>query len=324
MASSGQPFATQKVIDLTVNFIHPKGQLEHAMNEVLIEFRDTASGDLVDVGTVKFDLEMNMAGMVMHSGSDIRQTATPGQYRTKVTPDMAGGWTATLRYEGPRGKGDVSFPVNREAVSIEADTVNQPSERDVRLHELDHADMARLASGHDAALNDLMERHGSKLFHYLTHCLQNEEDAADTAQEAFVRVYQNRARFDSNQRFSTWLYAIATNLVKDRYRYRTRHPHVSVDAENEATGTGFRESLPGTRASPGETLQAEERAQIVRRAVEALPEELRVPLVLFEYEELSHAEIAAILKCSAKAVETRLYRARQELRTALGPLLEAS
>ena len=85
----------------------------------------------------------------------------------------------------------------------------------------DRTAMTRLATGHEAALNDLMERHGEKLFHHLIRCLQNEEDAADLAQETFVRVYQNRAKFDANQKFSTWLYAIATNLVKDRYRYRT-------------------------------------------------------------------------------------------------------
>ena len=109
---SGSPFATQRVNDLTVNFIHPKGELHHAENEVLIEFRDTASGDLVEVGTVKFDLDMNMAGMVMHAGSDIMPTGTPGRYSAKVTPDMAGGWTASLRYDGPRGKGNFSFSVN--------------------------------------------------------------------------------------------------------------------------------------------------------------------------------------------------------------------
>ena len=111
-AISSTPFATQKVNDLTVNLINPKGELHHADNEVLLEFRDTATGDLVDVGTVKFELDMNMAGMVMHAGADIKPTGAPGQYRAKVTPDMAGGWTASLRYEGPRGKGNVSFSVN--------------------------------------------------------------------------------------------------------------------------------------------------------------------------------------------------------------------
>jgi len=191
------------------------------------------------------------------------------------------------------------------------------------LDERDRADMRRLASGHEAALNDWMERHGPKLFNYLIRCLQNEEDAADVAQEAFVRVYQNRAKFDTRQRFSTWLYAIATNLVKDRYRYRTRHPQVSLDAENEAMGSDFRESLPERGPTPSDTLAAEERAEMVRRAVAALPEDLRVPLLLSEYEELPHAEIGAIMKCSAKAVETRLYRARQQLRASLGKLLEA-
>ncbi|MCI0534342.1 MAG: efflux RND transporter permease subunit, partial [Verrucomicrobiales bacterium] len=110
--SSGQPFATQKVKDLTVNFIHPKGQLERARNEILIEFRDAASGDLVDVGTVRFDLDMNMPGMVMHSSSTITSAGSPGRYRAEVKPDMGGDWTAMLRYEGPRGTGSVSFSVN--------------------------------------------------------------------------------------------------------------------------------------------------------------------------------------------------------------------
>jgi RNA polymerase sigma-70 factor (ECF subfamily) len=195
---------------------------------------------------------------------------------------------------------------------------------DKRLEALDRADMERLTSGHDAALNDLMERHAPKLFNHLIRCLQNEEDAADAAQEAFVRVYQHRAKFDASQKFSTWLYAIATNLVKDRFRYRSRHPQVSLDAENEAGGGDFREALPEQRPLPSETLLAEERAEIVRRAVSALPEELRVPLVLSEYEELSHAEIGVVLRCSPKAVETRIYRARKQLRDELGWLLENS
>src|SRR5260370_967835 len=80
---------------------------------------------------------------------------------------------------------------------------------------------------------------GGKLFHYLIRCLQDEDDAADLAQETFVRVYRQRAKFDLGQKFSTWLYAIATNLVKDRYRYRTRHPQVPLDAEKHAAREAF-------------------------------------------------------------------------------------
>ncbi len=190
--------------------------------------------------------------------------------------------------------------------------------------ELDVQDMSRLTAGHEAALNSLMERHAGKLFNYLVRCLQNEDDAADTAQETFVKVYQSRARFDPDQKFSTWLYAIAANLVKDRYRWRSRHPQVSLDAESDATGDSFRESLPGNDPLPHERAQTAERSEAIRRAVAALPEELRQPLILAEYEERSHAEIGGILGCSAKAVETRIYRARQQLRVSLGCLLETA
>jgi len=183
--------------------------------------------------------------------------------------------------------------------------------------------MTRLVEGHDAALNDLMERHGPKLFHYLVRCLQNEEDAADLAQETFVRVYQNRTKFRRSAKFTTWLYAIAANLVKTRYRFRSRHPEVSLDADNQQTGHAFRDSLPGRVPTPSDCVQADERAEAVRRAVAELPTELRTPLILAEYEECSQAEIGEILGCTAKAVETRIYRARQQLRVALDKFLEA-
>ncbi len=186
----------------------------------------------------------------------------------------------------------------------------------------DTEDMARLAAGRDTALNDLMTRHADKLFHYLVRSLQNEEDAADLAQETFVKVYQNRARFDTRQKFSTWLYAIASNLVRDRFRWRSRHPQVSLDAKQEASGIDLHATLAEDRPSPVETIQTEERAEAVRRAVAALPEELRLPLILTEYEGRSQAEVGEILGCTTKAVETRLYRARQQLRTRLGKRLE--
>ncbi len=183
--------------------------------------------------------------------------------------------------------------------------------------EQDRSDMTALVAGHGAALNDLMARHGERLFHYLIRQLQNEEDAADLAQETFARVYQHRARFDGRQKFSTWLYTIATNLVRDRFRWRARHPQVSLDAEDAVTGYSLRERMAGKDALPDESLQAAERGEQVRRAVAALPEELRTPLILAEYEERSQSEIADILDCSVKAVEMRLYRARQSLRAEL-------
>jgi RNA polymerase sigma-70 factor, ECF subfamily len=185
----------------------------------------------------------------------------------------------------------------------------------------DQQDMARLCAGHDAALNVLMDRHAQRLFHYLLRQLHNESDAADLTQEAFARVYHHRARFDPAQKFSTWLYTIATNLLRDHFRWRKRHPQVSLDAESEETDA-LLHTLPDPTASAGDQLAAAERAAEVRQAVASLPDDLRTPLILSEYEDLSHADIGAILGCSAKAVETRLYRARNHLRKRLAGVLQ--
>ncbi len=176
--------------------------------------------------------------------------------------------------------------------------------------------MARLCAGHDAALNELMERHGLRLFNYLLRSLQNEDDAADLAQETFARVYHSRSKFDLTQRFSVWLYAIASNLVRTRFRHRARHPTVSLD-EQAATGQDIRETIPQESPSPSESIETAETADAVRRAIAELPEELRTPLILSEYENLSHSEIGSVLNCTPKAVETRLYRARKQLRSTL-------
>jgi RNA polymerase sigma-70 factor, ECF subfamily len=195
-------------------------------------------------------------------------------------------------------------------------TVASPDEQDAR-------DMARLVAGHDSALNDLMERHAPRLFHYLVRLLRDEDDAADLAQETFLRVYQSRNRFNLRRSFATWLYTIASNLVRDRFRWRSRHPQASLDAQTEAHGNAILNRSPMARTDPSQDLQARERADAVQQAVAALPDELRVPLLLAEYEQQPQAAIAEILNCSVKAVETRIYRARKQLRARLEPLLQS-
>jgi len=188
--------------------------------------------------------------------------------------------------------------------------------------QLDAADMARLVEGQDAALNSLMERHAEKVFHYLIRQLQSEEDAADLAQETFVRVYQNCGRFKPTAKFTTWLYTIATNLVRDRFRWRARHPQVALEAENQSTGGTLGEALADENPGPAEELQRAERVEVVRRAVARLPEDLRTAILLAEYEGHSQAEIAIIAGCSVKAVESRISRAREKLRSHLAHLAD--
>ena len=107
---TGAPLATQTVNDLTVKLSSPGGQLKNGDNDVLIEFRD-GDGQLVDVGNVKFDMDMNMPGMQMHSGGTIERTNTPGRYRVKIKIDTSGDWNAKISFDGPHGQGQQSFSV---------------------------------------------------------------------------------------------------------------------------------------------------------------------------------------------------------------------
>jgi len=186
---------------------------------------------------------------------------------------------------------------------------------------LDRADMQRLAGGHDAALNELMERHAQSIFHFLYRMLGNEEDANDLAQETFVRVFRHRATFKPAARFSTWLYTIAGNLARNHHRWRSRHPNVSLDAPPAGGEQTLGELLPSTDASPGENATNTERAQAVRSAVDRLPPDLREAIILCEWEELSLNAAALALNTTPKAVESRLYRARKLLRESLAPWL---
>ena len=177
--------------------------------------------------------------------------------------------------------------------------------------------MARLAAGHDAALNDLMERHAAAVFRFLFRMLNHEDDANDLAQETFVRVFQARASFDPDKKFSTWLFTIAANLARNQIRWRTRHPNVSLEAESESTEHSLTEKLASSSPTPKEQTLATERAVAVRAAVNELPEDMRAAIVLCEWEERSMAEAATILDATPKAIESRLYRARQILRDQL-------
>jgi RNA polymerase sigma-70 factor, ECF subfamily len=182
---------------------------------------------------------------------------------------------------------------------------------------LDRADMERLAGGHEAALNDLMERHAEPVFRFLHRMLGDEEDADDLAQETFVRVYQHRAGFQPELKFTTWLYTIAANLARNQLRWRARHPNVSLEAEAGTNDQSLADTLPAATATPHQAAESAERAEAVRAAVQALPDELREAIVLCEWEELAVAEAAAVLETTPKAVESRLYRARNLLRERL-------
>jgi RNA polymerase sigma-70 factor, ECF subfamily len=198
-------------------------------------------------------------------------------------------------------------------MSITTDAQASARQADAR----DRADMERLAAGQDAALNDLMDRHATPMFHFLCRMVGNEDDANDLAQETFIRVFRARTSFRINENFSTWLYTIAANLARNHFRWRSRHPNVSLEAETGDSEQTLGSTLPANAPAPNEQALAAERAAAVRVAVGKLPEDLREAIVLCEWEERSMAEASAILETTPKAVESRLYRARQILREKL-------
>lgn len=175
----------------------------------------------------------------------------------------------------------------------------------------DEDTMLALQRGDDLALNRLMDRWQLPLRAFLYRSTQNEHDAADLAQETFVRIYQHRARYRAGARFSTWMFQIALNLARDLARRRLRRPTASLDEAPE----------PATGRNPGRDFSDAEAAHAVRVAIAQLPDELREAVLLSEFEQLSHAEIAEIAGATPKAIETRLYRAREKLRLLLARYL---
>jgi RNA polymerase sigma factor (sigma-70 family) len=167
----------------------------------------------------------------------------------------------------------------------------------------------RVRSGDDAGFDELLRRYKQPVVSFVYRLLGNEADAVEVAQDAFVRAYQNLERFDAGKKFSTWLFALARNAAIDRLRWRDRHPIEELDVAH-----------PAPVNVPSE-VEAREIGRQVAAAVAELPEDQRTAIVLSEYQDLSYAEIAGVMRCSEKSVESRLYRAKQALRKRLAFLL---
>jgi RNA polymerase sigma-70 factor, ECF subfamily len=180
----------------------------------------------------------------------------------------------------------------------------------------DSSAMRRLRDGEDLALNEIMGRWQSRVTSYLLRLTGNETVAIDLAEETFVRVYQSRKRYRPEAKFSTWLFAIASNLAREHFRWLKRHPTASLNEADE-TERPLSERVAANGLNPSEAAENVEQTRAVRDAVMSLPNDLREAVVLFEYEDMSHEQISAIVECSRKAVETRLYRARGILRERL-------
>ena len=174
----------------------------------------------------------------------------------------------------------------------------------------DRALMARVQTGDEGAFGVLMERWERPVKSVIGRIVLNASEAEELAQETMVRVWQQRGKFRDGSEVRPWVFSIAVNLARNRLRWWRRRPEVALEAWNE-DGEGAR-----GRGGEGE-MERKERAGAVRDAIAELPLELREAIVLFEFEELSQAEIAVAVGASVKAVEARVARAREKLRVAL-------
>lgn len=178
----------------------------------------------------------------------------------------------------------------------------------------DRADLQALQTGDGTAFDRIVARWEQPLFAYAWRMLRNADDAREMALETFIRLHHGRAKLRADTNLSAWLYTTLTNLCRNRHRWWRRHPSVSLDALPGDEGSA---ALDDGRAAPDTSAEHRETLDALDAAIAALPADLRTTLLLHHFEHLSYREIAGIVGCSERGVETRLYRARQALRAAL-------
>ncbi len=174
-------------------------------------------------------------------------------------------------------------------------------------------------SGDRERFGTLVERYQSRLVSYLYRMVRNLDEAHDLAQEVFFRVYQALDRFDSQYRFSTWLFRVAQNAAIDVLRKR-RIQLVPISRRADDGADSMPDlDLPATDASALEMLEGQELGASIRAAIESLPWEYRELILLRHYGELAYEEIAEMKKMPLGTVKNKLFRARQLLKQRLEP-----
>jgi RNA polymerase sigma-70 factor (ECF subfamily) len=186
----------------------------------------------------------------------------------------------------------------------------------------DAAAMMRLAAGDHSALAEIIARHQRSVFNLAYRFLQDPSLAEDLAQEAFLRIYSVRKKYKPTAKFTTYLYRVVANLCLSEIRSRTLRKTYSINGSKpvEETELPVREKV-GRTDSARDSLEEDELAAKVREAVQSLPANQRIAVILSRYEGLSYAEIAKVMSISVMAVKALLVRAREKVREKLLPYL---
>jgi RNA polymerase sigma-70 factor, ECF subfamily len=179
----------------------------------------------------------------------------------------------------------------------------------------------RTLAGDTDQFSELVRRWERQIYGLSLRMLGRDEDARDVCQETFLAAYRNLNKFRGDAKFSSWLYRIALNACHSRLRRNGGAVEQSLDQE-DASGRRL-EIADAAAENAGERMHRDQRVTLVRRALQALPSEMRQVIVMKEYEELTFAEIAEVLNLPVSTVKSRLYTGLQLMRTKLAHVREA-
>jgi RNA polymerase sigma-70 factor, ECF subfamily len=185
--------------------------------------------------------------------------------------------------------------------------------------------MLDVKAGDEQSFALLLHRYRTPLVNFLYRMVRNREQAEDLAQEVFIRVYRARADYVPSAKFTTWLFRIATNLALNSVR-DTRHQRMEVSLDAPVTvdsEEGNERPLDVAEKNPNieEHLVQEAERDMIRHAIDKLPEKQRAAVLLHKYQDLDYGEISKILSCSESALKSLLFRAYETLRVELAPLV---
>lgn len=185
---------------------------------------------------------------------------------------------------------------------------NSTDESSPTFSEADAALVKAAQAGSDDAFRKLVERHQQAIYQFCYRWLRDSEDAREACQDTFVRAHQALRRYHESGQFSTWLYRIALNICRDRYKAKD-----SRQRRETTSLTHFADEVAATQPRPDESLAQANDLEKLHRGIDQLPNRLRAVMIICGIEGISQEVCSEILGCSVRAVEGRLYRARQQL-----------
>jgi len=178
--------------------------------------------------------------------------------------------------------------------------------------------MLLVGEGDKFAFSCLVNRHQDTVFRFIYRFFGKEEEANDLAQEVFLRIWRFSKKYKPTSQFTTWLYILTVNVCKRESQSLWRR-HISLIGSFWISGNSGAPEFPAHTPSPEDAVIHAEQSRLVLDAIESLPPNQRLALLLRRYEELSYQEISAVIGCSVSAVDALLVRAKAQLQKKLVP-----